>query len=239
MRLNRWIALASELSRRAADEAIAGGEVGVNGVVVTTVGTTIDPRADKVSLRGHALRSPREHVYLIFHKPRGYLVTKSDPQGRPTIWKLLEHHEKKLNAVGRLDYDSEGLLLLTNDGDFLQRMIHPRHELWKRYRVKVSGKPDEKALADLRKGIKLTDGTTLPAKVELGKKREEGCGWLEIQIREGRKRQIRRMCKAVGLPVVALRRVGIGPLKIGRLKAGEWRKLRPGEVQSLVDACKR
>jgi pseudouridine synthase len=206
--------------------------------VATKVGVTIDPHSDRVSLRGRPLRPPREHFYVLFHKPRGYLVTKRDPHGRPTIWKLLGQYEKQVNAVGRLDFDSEGLLLLTNDGEFLHRMTHPRHELWKRYRVKVSGDPSDEALERLRKGIKLTDGKTLPAKVEL-EKRERGSAWLEIRLREGRKRQIRRMCKAVGHPVVALRRVGVGPIKLGRLKAGEWRKLRNSEVRALVEASKK
>lgn len=210
----------------------------MNGEVVTKVGVTVDPHADKVSLLGHALRPPQEHFYVIFHKPRGYLVTKSDPQGRPTIWHLLGQYEKQVNAVGRLDFDSEGLLLLTNDGEFLHRMTHPRHELWKYYRVKVTGDPTDETVARLRKGVELTDGKTLPAKVKVAK-REKGSVWLEIHLREGRKRQIRRMCKAVGHPVVALRREGVGSVKLGRLKAGEFRNLRRGEVHSLVEASKR
>ncbi len=238
MRLNKLIAQASELSRRAADEAIAAGAVSVNGAVVTVVGTTVDPRHDRVKLNGRLLQIDTGAAYIAFHKPRGYLVTKSDPKGRSTIWDILTKYRDRMNAVGRLDYDSEGLLLITNDGDFLYRLTHPKHEIGKLYQVKVRGEATEAAVSALAKGVDLKEGRTAPARVRVAKM-EEGSTWLEIEIHEGRNRQIRRMCEAVDLPVIRLRRVAIGPLKLGRLKRGEWRMLKGFEVKKLTEASRR
>lgn len=235
MRLNRWIAQASELSRRAADGSILNGEVSVNGETVTKVGLVINPKEDRVSLRGKILRPPEEYKYLVFNKPRGYLVTKSDPQGRPTIWDLMGKLKLGLNAVGRLDFDSEGLIIITNDGDFLYRLTHPKHEVWKSYRVKVRGLPTHEAIKKLSNGIDLREGRTAPARVGIAKK-EQGATWLDFEIREGRYRQIRRMCKSVGYPVIVLKRMSLGPIKLGKLPAGKWRDLSSRELRELMEA---
>ena len=233
MRLARMIALSSELSRRAAEEAISLGEVTVDGSVVTKLGTIIDPLTDRVCLRGQRLR-PKVHAgYIAYYKPRKMLVTKSDPLNRPIIWNQLGEWKDRYNSVGRLDYDSEGLLLITDDGDFLNRLTHPRHGIWKTYRVRVKGTPQARAVANLKRGVWLDQTKTLPARVKRLDEGDENA-LFEVCIREGKKRQIRRMFEAVDCPVLRLKRVAIGPVKLGRLKAGQWRHLRPNEVNALI-----
>ncbi|MFA5811179.1 MAG: pseudouridine synthase [bacterium] len=233
IRLQRMIALSTELSRRAAEEAIARGEVTVNGEVASELGTKVDPFNDRVCLNNKPIRISSQRRYIAFFKPRGELVTKSDPQGRKTIWEHFEELKGSLNSVGRLDFDSEGLLFLTDDGDFLNRLTHPRHEIWKTYHVRVKGEPPADALARLKDGVKLSDGKTLPSRVRRIDKGGPNA-LLEISIREGRNRQVRRMCDAIGSPVIRLRRVSIGPVKLGQLKPGAWRFLRGEEVQQLI-----
>lgn len=233
MRLQRMIALSTELSRRAAEKLIASGKVSVNGQVVTVPGTSVNPLTDRVCMDGRLLQlNPKRH-YLAFCKPRGFIVTKSDPAGRPTIWEHLEEWKDRLNAVGRLDFDSEGLLILTNDGDFLNRLTHPRHEIWKTYLVRLRGVPDVVSIKKLTDGIELEDGKTLPAKV---KRVDHGDpnALLEIAIREGKNRQVRRMCSAVGFPVTRLKRTAVGSVKLGRMKPGQWRHLKEYEVEKLL-----
>ena len=234
MRLHRMIALSSELSRRAAEKAIEAGEVTVNGQVVTTLGTVIDPASDRVSLRGVELALAPERHYLAYHKPVGFMVTKADPEGRPTIWEHLGAWKDKLNSVGRLDFNSEGLLLLTDDGDFLNRLTHPRHEIWKIYCVRVRGVPSAADLKHLEMGVDLSDGRTLPAKVRRIDPDQENA-LIEIGIREGRNRQVRRMFEEIGFPVVNLRRMAVGPVWLGTLAPGEWRLLTPLEVAELLE----
>lgn len=237
MRLQRMIALSSELSRRAAETAIVAGEVTVNGTTVTELGTSVDPHSDKVTLRGNLLTLQAQRTYLAFFKPRNVMVTKSDPEGRPTIWDHLKTFQDRLNAVGRLDFESDGLLLLTDDGDFLNQMTHPRHEIWKTYRVRVKGSPSLQQLRQLESGVQLTDGKTLPARV---KRIDPGTAnaLIEISIREGRNRQIRRMCEAIDCPVIKLRRISIGPVRLGRLEPGQWRELKASEIAELLHASK-
>lgn len=234
MRLQRLIAACTELSRRAAEDVITAGRVMVNGQVVQKLGTTVRPGLDRVALDDRLLTLPHEHFYLLLHKPPNFIVTKKDPQGRPTIWSLLKPWAQKLDAAGRLDFDAEGLILLSDDGDFLQKIAHPKHELWKVYHVKVRRKPSAEALQALAKGVKLDDGTmTLPAQVK--KLRETSAhSWIEIGIREGKNHQIKRMCEAVGHDCIRLRRVAIGSLKLGGMKPGLWRYLRPDELSRLL-----
>jgi pseudouridine synthase len=227
------VALASDLSRRAAEEAIARGEVTVNGEVVTKLGTSVDPVADKVKLRGMLLAPSVKKEYIAFHKPRGEIVTKSDPQGRPTIWPRFGRLSRSLNSVGRLDFDSEGLLILTDDGDLINRLTHPKHEIWKTYLVWISGKPDSSDIELLRNGVKLSDGTTLPARVK-PMRMEEMNSLIEISIREGRNRQVRRMFEAIKCKVRTLKRTAIGPVKLGRLTSGNFRKMTSREVMALL-----
>jgi pseudouridine synthase len=233
MRLARMIALSSELSRRAAEEAISRGEVTVNGQVVTKLGTVIDPRTVRVCLKGETLSPKTRAGYIAYYKPRKVLVTKSDPLNRPIIWDQLEEWKDRYNSVGRLDYHSEGLLLITDDGDFLNRLTHPRHGIWKTYQVRVKGVPTAEALGKLRHGIWLDQAKTLPARIRRLDEGDENA-LFEVCIREGKRRQIRRMFEAIYTPVLRLRRVAIGPVKLGRLKAGQWRQLKPNEVDALI-----
>jgi len=238
MRLQRFIALSSELSRRAAEAAIAEGRVSVNGSPVDRPGTVVDPARDAVELDGARLRIPAQHTYLAYFKPHNTMVTKSDPEGRPTIWDGLSEWRSKLNSVGRLDFDSEGLLLLSDDGDFVNAMTHPKHEVWKTYRVRVKGEPCADEIKRLKEGVRLADGATLPARVRRVDKGGPNA-LVEISIREGRNRQVRRMLDAVGHPVIRLRRIAIGPVRAGSLKPGRWRKLRPGEIARLMELARR
>lgn len=235
VRLNKWIAQTSDLSRRAADDAISQGRVKINGKIVTALGTVVDPMHDHVILDNKTLRPQKQFIYLAFNKPPGCLVTKSDPKKRPTIWEFLKKFDLPLNSAGRLDFNSEGLLIITNDGNFLYQLTHPKHEVWKRYAVKVRGVPDERALSRLKGGVELDDRRTAPAKVRVTKGWENAT-WLDIEIREGRYRQVRRMCEKVGHQVTKLRRTAIGPVKLGRLGPGKWRRLTSFEIKKLKEA---
>lgn len=233
MRLNRLIALASDLSRRAADAAIARGEVTVNGRIVTKLGEVVDAHNDRVELKGVLLKPPQDRIYVAFHKPAGCLVTKSDPHGRPTIWDIVPQFKQRLNAVGRLDFATEGLILLTDDGHFTQIVTHPRHSIWKRYEVRVSGFPTATTLKALADGVMLKEGRTSPARVsELSK--ERAATWLAIEIQEGWNRQVRRMCAEVGHTVLRLRRTAIGGIQLGKLKPRRFRMLGAEEIAGLL-----
>jgi len=235
-RLARFLAHAGVASRRHAEELIAGGRVQVNGVIVTAQGTRIDSAHDTVSVDGKVVVAASKHVYLLLHKPVGYVSTASDPQGRPTVLDLLPPELRRLRVypVGRLDIDTSGLLLLTNDGEFALRLTHPRYAVEKQYHVLVQGYPEEATLEALRKGVEISedDGRmhrTVPAQVRRLLRVGEDC-WLELRIHEGRKRQVRRMLAAVGHRVLQLKRVGVGPLKLGDLGEGKWRCLSEEEV---------
>ena len=230
-RLQKILARAGIASRRAAEELIVTGRVTVNGRRVTELGTRADLAIDDVRLDGERVRSERA-VFFALHKPTGIMTTLDDPQRRPTIKDLLPAGLTRVFPVGRLDFNSSGLLLLTNDGDLAAELLHPRNQIERTYRVKVSGVPDEKDIARLRRGVRLEDGITGPAKViveeELPKKT-----WLRITIREGKRREIRRMCEAVGHSVDKLVRVSFGPVELGRLRPGEWRPLGAREIEKL------
>ena len=232
MRLARMIALSSELSRRAAEKAITAGEVIVNGYVITELGTSVNIKNDVVSLRGVKLRITNEAIYLVYNKPRLKLVTKSDPEGRELIWDDLPEFKRRCNSVGRLDYDSEGLLIITDDGDFLNMLTHPKHEIWKTYRVRLKGTPTNPDLEKLKNGVVIDGRRTLPAKLRQFD-REGDNAVFEISIREGRNRQVRKMFEAVGYPVSRLKRLAVGPVKLGRLGLGRWRSLTESEISTL------
>ena len=233
MRLNRLIAQCSSLSRRSADQAILDGRIQVNGELCKEPAVQVQAGRDYVRLDGKVLKSPQHYTYILFNKPAQTLVTKSDPKERNTIWDYLgEKWKQKLNSAGRLDYDTEGLLLLSDDGMFLQQISHPKYELWKVYHAKVRGVPPKAVLEKLANGVKLEDGTTLPAKVSIDRKLENYT-WVEISIREGKNRQVRRMLEAVGYPAIKLKRIAIGPLKIGILRTGKMRFLRIHELEKL------
>jgi pseudouridine synthase len=198
------------------------------------MGTKANPASDDIRVDGRRIRSAERLRYILLYKPAGYVTTRSDPQRRRTVLDLLPGVKEYVYPVGRLDYDTEGLLLLTNDGDLAARLTHPRHGVERTYEARVAGMPDEAALEQLRRGISLDGRRTLPAAVSLlNKRRGAGDGVLAITIREGRNRQVRRMLDAVGHPVRRLTRVGIGPLSDRGLKPGTWRELRQEEVEKL------
>ena len=224
VRLNRFLAAAGLGSRRAVEELIRAGRVSVNGVR-GELGTRVEV-GDYVRVDGVAV-SAESRVHLLLNKPSGVVTTAHDPQGRPTVVELVAARAR-VYPVGRLDMDTTGLLLLTNDGDLAHRLMHPRHGVAKTYRVGVEGDPDAEAVLALRRGVELDDGRTAPADV-----RRLGPGALEVTIREGRNRQVRRMCEAVGHPVRSLHRLRYGPIELGDLPGGAWRELTAEEVEAL------
>lgn len=230
-RLQKYLARCGVASRRRAEALIATGGVSVNGQLVQEQGRQIDPSRDQVEVDGSPVRPPPGKVYLALNKPTGVVSTTSDPWGRPTVANLLPA-TARLFPVGRLDADSEGLMLMTSDGELAHRLMHPRFGCSKEYLVLVRGRPGEATLERLRRGVLLEDGPTAPADVATTRT-EAGRAWLRITLREGRKRQIRRMLAAVDLPVERLRRVRIGPLRLGALPTGAWRPLSEPEVAAL------
>jgi len=220
-------------SRRAAEQLIVEGRVVVNGVVVTELGSKADPDTDDIRVDGRRVKIADRHRYILLNKPRGYVTTRSDPQRRPTIMDLVAVREY-VYPVGRLDFDSEGLILLTNDGDLAARLTHPRHGVARVYEARVLGTPDDRDLQRLARGIVIDGRRTAPAEIKLvPARRATKEAALQITLHEGRNRQVRRMCEAIGHPVTQLRRVAIGPIRDARLKPGEWRELTADEVRRL------
>lgn len=234
-RLHKVMARAGIASRRKCEQYIMEGRVKVNGDTVRTLGAKVDLSVDQIEVDGKPVAFSKHSVYIAINKPSGYLTTVKDPFNRPIVFDLLDLPRAGLFPVGRLDKDSEGILLLTNDGDLAYRLTHPRFSVEKTYLVEVRGYPEESIFKCLQRGIILEDGLTAPAQVKLierGKDRSI----IEIAIREGRKRQVRRMFEKVGHPVTNLRRISIGPLELGDLTAGHYRMLSPSEVCSLQRA---
>ena len=232
-------------SRRAADQLIADGMVRVNGERPPASGVLVDPGHDRITVGGRVVQPVTAHRYLMLNKPPGVITTAHDEASRATVLDVIGREGssgRRLFPVGRLDGDSTGLLLLTDDGDLAYRLTHPRYKVAKEYEVTVAGVPAEKDLESLRRGVRLDDGvTTGPAQVQLLRSahgsRDSGRAELRVTISEGRNRQVRRMLQAVGHRVVALRRTGFGPLRLGRLKPGSWRVLSRGEVAALRRAA--
>ncbi|KAB0665580.1 pseudouridine synthase [Oryzomonas japonica] len=232
-RLQKLISQAGITSRRAAEELIVNGRVTVNGVIVTELGSKADPATDRVAVDGKPLQFSEKHLYILLNKPTGYITALKDSQDRPLVTDLLKGVEERVYPVGRLDYNTEGLLLLTNDGDWANRLMHPRHEVEKEYHVRVRGKVLEQQLKRMAGGVELEDGVTAPATVRMVKSSDQN-DWISVTIHEGRNRQVRRMCEVVSLSVVRLRRVRYGSLEIGALKPGQFRYLTDAEVQGLL-----
>lgn len=228
MRLAKFLAHAGVASRRAAEDIVRAGRVTVGGTVVTDPARDVEASSD-VAVDGRALAGPEDRVVVVLHKPPGVVSTARDTHGRATVVDLVDLPGVRLYPVGRLDADTTGLILLTNDGELAQRLLHPRHQLPRTYRAQVAGgRLSPRSLRALREGVELEDGRTSPAGV-----REVRAGLLELTLREGRKRQVKRMCAAVGHPVQALERTRFGPLDLGGLAPGRWRLLSPAEVQRL------
>jgi 23S rRNA pseudouridine2605 synthase len=242
VRLQKLIALAGLASRRHAEQLIANGDVSVNGKVVTELGTKADPQTDHIKVRGKLINPnlvKREKTYVLLNKPRGYLSSVSDPEGRPTVLELLPASLGRIYPVGRLDFNTEGLLLLTNDGDLTNFITSARNEVEKVYEAKVKGIPEAKAIDRLRRGVTLEDGVrTAPAKIrQLGETQNNS--WFEILLHEGKNQQIRRMFDLIGHSVIKLRRSRIGALRDDDLKVGEWRRLNEAEVSLLMKKPRR
>ncbi len=232
LRLNRFLAAAGAGSRRRCDDLIRAARVRVNGVVVVELGTKVDPDRDDVSLDDRPLARPRGHHLIMLHKPPDVLVAARDGRGRRTVMDLIADAPGRVFPVGRLDYRSEGLLLLTNDGDLAFRLAHPRFKVEKIYHVEVLGEIPARVVRALAEGVMLEDGPTQPARVQVLHAASTKTS-LEIELREGRKRQIRRMLALFGLVVTRLVRVSFGPVALGTLAAGAWRPLRATEIREL------
>lgn len=223
VRLNKLIADSGLASRRAADRLIEDGHVTVNGKRVFELGVRVDPTADKIMVDGKPLRKPNQKLYLLFNKPRGVLTTMDDPHGRPTIADYLNEVPGRVFPVGRLDWDSEGLVLLTNDGDFANKVMHPREEVTKTYMVKLDGQPKPEQIQKLLKGVSIVGGKVAARSVEKIRRPEgsQQYDWYKIVITEGKNRQIRQMFAKIGFDVQKLQRVAIGRLSVGSLERGE------------------
>lgn len=231
-RVQKYLSRAGVASRRAAEELIAAGRVSVNGETVTSFGTKVIPGVDEVRVDGTLAEPAQQLWYLMLNKPAGVVTTLDDPQGRPTVAAYIPEGAPRLFPVGRLDYATTGLLLLTNDGDLAHLLMHPRHHVPKVYRAEVDGIPDVCDMRALREGIELDDGRTAPAEARIVERRG-AISVVELTLREGRKRQVRRMLSAVGHPVRVLARVAYGPVALGRLAEGSVRALTDTEVRAL------
>ena len=232
MRLQKYLALCNVASRRAAEVIITEGRVCVNGVRITELGTKVTEN-DEVTVDGAKIMPETKKIYIMLNKPVGYVTTVSDDQGRATVMELVSDLSQRLYPVGRLDYNTEGLLLLSNDGDFTYKITHPKHKLDKTYEVWVTGKAQTNALRTLETGVYIDGRKTAPAKVDV-LETSKGSAVLSITIHEGRNRQIRKMCQAVGFRVMGLRRVSEGGLSLGHLPVGKWRHLSPAEVKAIM-----
>lgn len=232
-RLQKILANAGVASRRKCEELILSGKVMVNDEVVTTLGTKADPNVDVITVNGKTIGAEKK-VYLVFNKPKGVITSASDPQGRKIVTDYLKGIKERLYPVGRLDYDTEGLLILTNDGDFAHLLTHPKHHVSKTYLATVKGVPHGTELDKLKQGIMLEDGMTAPAEAEYHDIDPEGKqSTISITIHEGRNRQVRRMFDAISHPVLKLKRISFGDLFLGNLKRGLYRHLTKEEVEGL------
>lgn len=230
-RIQKILSARGVASRRKAEEWITAGRVSCNGRVCL-LGDSADPEKDTILLDGRPLPSGTEHIYIMLHKPRNFVTTLSDEKGRATVAQLVADCGARVYPIGRLDMDSEGLLLLTNDGEFANRLMHPSHEVTKTYRVLVKD-CDEDSLARLSQPIVLDGYKIAKPDVRLTERKDNGNAWVEVVIHEGRNRQVRRMCAAAGMEVVRLVRIAEGKLQLGNLPKGKWRHLTAREVELL------
>ena len=237
-RLQKIISAAGVASRRHAEKLITDGRVSVNNVVVTEQGVKADASKDIIRIDGKVISVEKTKLYIALNKPAGFVTTLHDPQNRPTVVDLLSDVPERVYPVGRLDYDSRGLLLLTNDGDFAQKIQHPRFQKPKVYKVKIQGHPSREQLKQLGKGVKLDDGLFKPENIKLEKINDKSC-WLQLTLREGRNRIIRRGFEAIGYRVASLSRESIGDLKLDGLKEGTWRHLTKKEIIQLLNNSTR
>lgn len=232
IRLQKYLAMCNVASRRAAEEIILSGRVKVNGEKCTILGTKVT-QSDTVEVDGEVLCPEVKKYYIMLNKPAGYVTTASDEQGRPTVMELISDISKRVYPVGRLDINTEGLLLLSNDGDFTYKVTHPKHKLDKTYHVWVTGKAEQNAIRKLEQGVFIDGRKTFPAVVDI-LDYTKGSALLSITIHEGRNRQVRKMCASVGFKVMSLTRVSEGGLSLGNLPLGKWRHLTENEVKRIL-----
>ena len=232
MRINKYLALCGVASRRKSEQFVKEGKVFVNGKVVENLATDINLKKDKVQLEGKDIVLPSNYVYYKLNKPKGYLCTKQDDRGRKTIFELIKS-DKRLFSIGRLDYDTEGLILLTNDGDLAQKISHPSHETEKEYIVKIEGEIKESEMAILRAGV-VENGIRMPKAKVTFIENVNGNSRLSVIIHEGQNRQIRRMFEAIGREIILLKRIRIGNIKLGGLKRGDYKQLNDYELYDLL-----
>ena len=231
MRLQKYLANCGVASRRKCEEIILEGRVSVNGHIITELGTLVEEH-DEVFCDKKRIILNERYVYYMLNKPTGYVTTVEDEKQRNTVIELMKGVKARIYPVGRLDYNTSGLLFFTNDGDLTYGLTHPKHDVYKTYEVKVSGKVSDKSIQMLREGVVIDRRKTYPAKVEIQKQTEKHT-WIQISIHEGRNRQIRKMCEAVRYPVVGLKRIAVGDIKVGNLRVGEYRSLTREEVLYL------
>ncbi len=235
MRLQKYLAQCGVASRRKAEELILQGRVKVNGKVVVAMGCLVDPDNDLVEFDSRPVGIKDSKIYIMLNKPTGVITSAKDEKGRKTVLDIVNLPER-LYPVGRLDFMTEGLVILTNDGDFSYLMTHPKHKIYKKYLAFVKGSVSEAGLRALKNGIEIEGRITAPARVEIIKRKKES-SLIQIEIHEGRNRQVRKMCEAIGHPVTSLKRVSVGLLELGELKKGQWRHLLPKEVKQLKEMC--
>ncbi len=233
IRLQKYLADCGIASRRRAEQLISDGEVSVDGVTITEMGFKLDPARQQVRFRGRPVLPKTAHTYILLNKPKGYVTTMSDPQGRPVVTSLLKDVDTRLFPVGRLDIDTEGALLLTDDGELAHKILHPSHESTKTYEVVARGFISKSNIRKLEQGIEIDGRKTWPAAISNISRQGSACR-LEITIHEGRKRQVRKMFAAIGHPVINLKRIAYGKLLLGSLKSGAYRVLTPGDMKKVL-----
>ena len=231
-RLQKYMARAGVASRRKCEELIRKGCVKINGRIITDMGIKVDPDVDIIQVNGKVIKPTEKKIYILLNKPVGYITSVKDQFNRPTVMDLIGHKTDRLYPVGRLDYDTSGLLILTNDGEITYKLTHPSHEIRKTYIAVLKGVPDEEDLNQFRNGLKIDNYVTSPAKIEILKSFDNKA-IVKIEIHEGKNRQIRKMCKKIGHPVISLKRVAIGNITLKGLKEGQWRYLSDTEIEYL------
>lgn len=233
MRLQKYLALCGVASRRKSEKLILEGKVKVNGEIITTLGFKINPEKDSVMVNDKKI-TYEQNIYIMLNKPVKYITSASDQFNRPTVLDLVKLIDTRIYPVGRLDYHTSGLILLTNDGELTYKLTHPKHNIWKKYIAKVKGIPTELEMKKFKTGLKIENYTTARAKIKILDVTEKNSE-LEILIKEGRNRQVRKMCEAINHPVIKLKRVSIGDINLGKLQVGEWRFLNEKELKYLKE----
>ncbi|MBZ2173780.1 rRNA pseudouridine synthase [Schnuerera sp. xch1] len=232
MRLQKYIAHSGVTSRRKAEEMILQSRVKVNGFIVKKLGTKVDPEKDLIEVDNKRIELASKKLYIMLNKPEGYVTTLKDEHNKKVVLDLIDNIKERIFPIGRLDKDTTGLLIMTNDGDLTYKLTHPSHEVWKKYLALVDGIPNHKEIQKLKKGVKIDGRLTSKAKVKMIKIYNDS-SVLEISIHEGRNRQVRKMCKCIGHPIRKLKRISIGELKLNDLEIGEWRHLTEKEIKYL------